>query len=72
MPRPGGNPDFGKKIKFNYGREEALREQVSMRLATQTKLQLQDLAQQHNCSVPDIVREAIAQYLSNIKSKSAV
>ena len=43
-----------------------------MRLATQTKLQLQDLAQQHNCSVPDIVREAIDQYLSSIKSKSTV
>ncbi len=71
MPNPKGNPDFGSKYRFDYGREKPLSEQVKAAVDPQTKLQLKNLAEQNNCSVPDIVRAAIEQYLANIKAESA-
>lgn len=65
MARPGGNPDFGAKYRFDYGREEPLSEQVKVLVHPQTKRQLKNLASQRNCTVPDLVRAAIDQYLAN-------
>ncbi len=63
MARSGGNPDFGTKYRFDYGREEPLSEQVKVLVHPQTKNQLKNLASQRNCTVPDLVRAAIDQYL---------
>ncbi len=63
MARPGGNPDFGKKYRFDYGREEPLSEQVKVLMHPKVKQQLKNLADQKKCTVPDIIRAAIDQYL---------
>ena len=71
MARPGGNPDFGTKYRFDYGREEPLSEQVKVLVHPQTKRQLKALADQRNCTVPDLVRAAIEQYLATTPTESA-
>lgn len=71
MARPGGNPDFGTKYRFDYGREEPLSEQVKVLVHPQTKRQLKALADQRNCTVPDLVRSAIEQYLASTQKESA-
>ncbi len=71
MGRPGGNPDFGTKYRFDYGREEPLSEQVKVLVHPQTKRQLKALADQRNCTVPDLVRAAIEQYLATTQPESA-
>lgn len=71
MARPGGNPDFGTKYRFDYGREEPLSEQVKVLVHPQTKRQLKALADQRNCTVPDLVRSAIEQYLATTQKESA-
>lgn len=63
MPNPKGNPDFGTKYKFDYGRAKPLSEQVKAQVAPETKLKLKDLAEQKNCTVPDLIRAAIERYL---------
>ncbi len=63
MARPGGNPDFGTKYRFDYGRDEPLSEQVKVLMNTSMKHQLKNMADQNKCSVPDLVRAAIDQYL---------
>ncbi|MDJ0579649.1 CopG family transcriptional regulator [Crocosphaera sp.] len=63
MPRPGGNPDFGTKYRFDYGREKPLSAQVKAQILPETKQQLKDLADQQKCTVPDIIRAAIDEYL---------
>lgn len=70
MARPGGNPDFGTKHRFDYGREEPLSEQVKVLMHPQVKQQLKNLADQRNCTVPDLIRAAIDQYLVSIQTKS--
>ncbi len=63
--RPGGNPDFGNKYRAPKKIEQTLSEQVGTRVAAETKSQLKLLADKKNCSVPDLVRAAIEQYLAS-------
>ena len=65
MSRKGGNPDFGSKYKFDYGRKKPLSEQIKAAVYPETKKRLQQIAQEKECSVPDIIREAIDQYLDS-------
>jgi predicted DNA-binding protein len=65
MARPGGNPDFGKKYRFDYGRKEPLSEKVLVLMHSQMKHQLKDLASKEQCTVPDVIRAAIEQYLTD-------
>lgn len=60
-----GNPEFGTKYRAPKKVEDVLSEQVSARIAAETKLQLKKLAKSNNCSIPDIVRTAIEQYLTS-------
>ncbi len=71
MARPGGNPDFGTKYKFDYGRDEPLSEQVKVLMYPTMKEQLKHLADQNHCSVPDVIRAAIEQYLLTTKTEKA-
>jgi hypothetical protein len=71
MARLGGNPDFGSKYRFDYGRDEPLSEQVKVLMHSQTKYQLKNLADQKNCTVPDLIRAAIDQYLASLPTESA-
>ncbi len=64
MARPGGNPDFGTKYRFDYGRDEPLSEQVKVLMHPQMKQELKNLADLEKCTVPDLIREAIEQYLA--------
>ncbi|MBD2666231.1 CopG family transcriptional regulator [Richelia sinica FACHB-800] len=68
MARPGGNPDFGTKYRFDYGRDEPLSEQVKVLMHPQMKDQLKHLADLEKCTVPDLIREAIEQYLTTKKA----
>jgi hypothetical protein len=64
MARPGGNPDFGTKYKFDFGRNQPLTEQVKAVVYPEMKQQLQKLAQERQCTVPDLIRDALEQYLA--------
>ncbi|MDF5724394.1 MAG: CopG family transcriptional regulator [Rhizonema sp. PD37] len=64
MARPGGNPDFGTKYRFDNGRDEPLSEQVKAQVHPEVKLYLKSLANQRKCTVPDLIREAIDLYLA--------
>ena len=70
MSRPGGNPDFGVKYRFDYGRKEPLSEQVKVSMHLKMKEELKNIALIENCTVPDIVRAALEQYLINKNSRS--
>jgi len=63
MARPGGNPDFGTKYCIDSVRSEPLSEQVKVLMYPAMKQQLKSLADQENCTVPDLIRAAIEQYL---------
>lgn len=65
MPNPNGNPDFGTKYKFDNGREKPLSDQVKAAILPETKVLLKDLAQKESCTVPDLVRAAIEEYLAS-------
>lgn len=69
--RKRGNPDFGTKYRFDYGREERLNEQVKVLMNSEMKHQLENLANQENCTVPDLIREAVEQYLASKKMTQA-
>ncbi|MBW4606832.1 MAG: CopG family transcriptional regulator [Hassallia sp. WJT32-NPBG1] len=71
MARPGGNPDFGSKYRIISSREEPLSEQVKVLMHLDMKQQLKNLADQENCTVPDLIREAIEQYLASKKTTQA-
>jgi hypothetical protein len=71
MARPGGNPEFGTKYRFDYGREEPLSEQVKAQVHPQVKRQLKELADQKKCTIPDLVRTATEQYLASVQTESA-
>ena len=66
-----GNPDFGTKYRFDYGREEPLSEQVKVLMHPTMKNQLKNLAELNKCTVPDVIREAIDKYLDSLKKKDA-
>ncbi|OWY64079.1 hypothetical protein B7486_49280 [cyanobacterium TDX16] len=66
-----GNPDFGTKYRAPKKADEELSEQVNARIATQTKLNLKKVAKSKNCTVPDLVRDAIEQYLANLQAENA-
>ena len=69
-----GNPNFGKNNphKFDNGREKPLSEQVKVLMYPETKTELQNLADENRCSVPDLVRMAIERYLQEVtKQKQA-
>lgn len=69
--RPGGNPDFGIKYRGELKGEVALSEQVKASIDPQMKLQLKKLAETKNCTVPDVIRAAIEQYLAESVSEGA-
>lgn len=69
--RPGGNPDFGTKYKNDLVKDRPLTEQVKAVIYPETKEKLKSLADEKNCSVPDLVRAAIDQYLASIKPEKA-
>ncbi len=71
MARPGGNPDFGTKYRFDYGRDEPLKEQVKAQVHPEVKHQLKNLAEQKECTVPDLIREAIDLYLASQQTSQA-
>ncbi|WP_315787899.1 CopG family transcriptional regulator [Fischerella sp. JS2] len=71
MARPGGNPDFGTKYRFDYGRDEPLSEQVKVLMHPHMKCQLKNLADQKKCTVPDLIREAIDLYLASQQTSQA-
>ncbi len=65
MAKGKGNPNFGKeyKHKFDFGRDKPLTAQVKAVVYPETKEKLQKLAEQKKCTVPDLIRAAIDQYL---------
>lgn len=71
MPNYKGNPNFGTKYKFDNGRETPLSDQIKAAVLPETKLQLRELADKKNCTVPDLVRAAIEQYLAEGQTQSA-
>jgi hypothetical protein len=64
MGRPGGNPDFGTKYKFDFGRERPLTAQVKAVVYPEIKEKLKILAEERQCTVPDLIRDALEQYLN--------
>ena len=44
MGRPGGNPEFGTKYKFDYGNEEKRSEALTIRMTPTMLQQLKDIA----------------------------
>jgi hypothetical protein len=72
MARPGGNPDFGTKYKANYGRLYPLSEQVKAQVYPDVKEKLKKLAEEKNCTVPDLVRMAIDSFLSKEELRSCI
>jgi len=71
MPNYKGNPDFGTKYRFDNGRERPLSEQIKTLVLPETKVLLKDLARKKNCTVPDLVRAAIEEYLADSQSENA-
>ncbi len=71
MPNYKGNPDFGTKYRFDNGRDIPLSEQIKTLVLPETKLLLKDLARKKNCTVPDLVRAAIEEYLADSQSENA-
>ncbi|MGL5923626.1 CopG family transcriptional regulator [Chroococcidiopsis sp.] len=65
-----GNPDFGTKYRFDNGRKQPLSEQVATRVDAETKMRLSEIAEQKNCTVGDLMRAAIDEYLAS-RNKSA-
>lgn len=66
MSNPKGNPEFGTKYRFDNGREKPLSEQVKVLMLPDTKNQLKKIADQNNCTVPDLIRAAIDEYLAGM------
>lgn len=65
---PKGNPEFGTKYKFNYGRNKPFASSITTRVPQETELQLKEIADKDNCSIPDLIREAINLYLAKRNS----
>ena len=71
MVRKGGNPDFGTKYRFDYGRDEPLSAQVKAQVHPAVKQRLKNLADQNQCTVPDLIRTAIDQFLATSQTENA-
>jgi len=71
MARLGGNPDFGTKYKFDFGRDKPLTEQVKAVVYPEMKQQLKKLAIERQCTVPDLIRDALEQYLATSQPENA-
>ena len=71
MARKGGNPDFGTKYRFDYGRDEPLSAQVKAQVHPNVKQQLKNLADRNKCTVPDLIRTAIDQFLATSQTENA-
>ena len=71
MANPKGNSDFGTKYRADYGRDKPLSAQVKAVVYPEIKEQLQSWADKRNCTVPDLLRDAIEQYLANLQAESA-
>jgi len=61
--RKPGNPEFGKKWKFESKGDQPLTDQILVRLTKDTKEELVILAKKQNKSLAEIARRAIANYL---------
>ncbi|WP_099072945.1 hypothetical protein [Nostoc linckia] len=64
MPRPGGNPDFGKKYKFETDRPEPLNQKLTVKLTESMMGYLKGLGKDY----PEFVREAIAEKIEQHKA----
>jgi uncharacterized OsmC-like protein len=62
MPR--GNFDFGTKYRAPRKGKKLLTEQVKAQVDEETKNQLIILADKKQCTVPDVIRAAIDEYLA--------
>ena len=71
MARRRGNPDFGTKYRFDFGRKEPLSAKVTAQVYPKVKQELKDLAEEKNCTVPDVIRAAIDRYLAEERTKNA-
>lgn len=69
MPNPNGNPDFGTKYRLSYGRDKPLTDQVKAVVYPEIKQKLKELADKKNCTVPDLVREALEMYLAGAEEQ---
>lgn len=63
MPR--GNFDFGTKYRAPRKGKKLLTEQVKAQVDEETKNQLIVLADKKECTVPDLIRAAIEEYLAS-------
>lgn len=71
MPNLKGNPDFGTKYRFDNGREQPLSEQVKVLMLPETKNLLKELADKKDCTVPDLIRAAIDEYLATLLEEAS-
>jgi hypothetical protein len=63
--RPGGNPDFGTKFKFDYGNEEKRTEIIAMRF---TPTEIEKLKQVAGDRYRDFCREVILNEIAAASS----
>ncbi|MGE5658155.1 MAG: hypothetical protein ACM37W_16250 [Actinomycetota bacterium] len=61
-----GNPNFGKSFskKFDYGREQPLDAQILIRMKSEEKERLTQLAKAEGITAVELVRRAIASLMS--------
>ncbi len=59
-----GNPEFGKKFKEPTKEETPYDAQIKINIHEATKKKFQQLAQEKNCTVTDIARKALYEYLA--------
>ncbi|MGK7872876.1 MAG: hypothetical protein AB4426_06050 [Xenococcaceae cyanobacterium] len=67
MPRPGGNPDFGKKYAFKTHRKEPLAKKITVRITETMDSQLREIDDYR-----EFIREAIAEKLEKLKRSSTL
>lgn len=65
MARKRGNPEFGTKYRTPRKEEIPFDAQIKIDIHSQTKSKVVKLAREKNCSVPDLVREALYRYLGS-------
>lgn len=70
--RKRGNPEFGNKYKANLKAEKPLTAQVKVMMLPETQDLLKELANKKDCTVPDLVRAAIDNYLASASIDEAV
>ena len=52
--------------KVQFGREKPLTEQVKAVIYPEMKQKLKELAKERQCTVPDLIRDALEQYLNAV------